>query len=816
MMQIQVSTNNMQAEYQPQTIESAVQQYWADNHTFYVTEDPNKEKFYCLSMCPYPSGDLHMGHVRNYTIGDVIARYQRMLGKNVLQPVGWDAFGLPAENAAVKHGVHPKEWTQKNTAKMRSQFQRLGYAYDWSRELATCDPDYYRWEQWLFTKLYEKGLVYKKESQVNWDPVDQTVLANEQVIDGKGWRSGAPVEQREISQWFIKITAYAEALLNDLDQLKAGWPEQVITMQRNWIGRSEGAEVDFKLMGHDDVISVYTTRPDTLFGVTYLALSTEHPLVKTASQHDAKLKAFIDECHHHSTMEAELATMEKLGMDTGLKAINPLNGKEIPIWTANYVLMDYGSGAVMAVPAHDERDYEFAQKYQLPIEQVIQPNDPEADLNKAAITGNGILIHSGQFDGLDNDTAKKTITQYLTDQHCGRAQVNYRLRDWGVSRQRFWGTPIPMLEDADGNHYPVPESDLPVTLPDDVILDGIGSPLAKHKGFRNVGNYQRETDTFDTFVESSWYYVRYCCPDAKAMTDERVNYWMPVDQYVGGIEHACMHLLYARLFYKLMRDLGLVQGNEPFLRLLTQGMVLKDGAKMSKSKGNTVDPEALIAQFGSDTVRLFSIFAAPPDQSLEWSDKGVEGAYRFLKKLWQYVATHRNVLAGKTTIDSSKLCATDKQARFRVHQCLKKMTDDMERLQLNTVVSGAMKIFNTLADTQDEALRAETMSILIRTLNPITPHICHALWEALGQGSAIHDAPWPQYDPAALVQDSVEMVIQVNGKVRGKIQLPANADKTTIETMALANENVQRFINGTSVRKIIVVPKKLINIVASS
>jgi leucyl-tRNA synthetase len=628
----------MDEHYQPTQIEAEAQAYWEQHQSFCVTEDPAREKFYCLSMFPYPSGRLHMGHVRNYTIGDVITRYQRMRGKNVLQPMGWDAFGLPAENAAIQNRVPPDQWTYQNIDYMRRQLKRLGFAYDWSRELATCHPTYYHWEQWLFTKLFTKGLVYKKTASVNWDPVDQTVLANEQVVDGRGWRSGAIVERREIPQWFLKITAYAEELLTALDRL-TGWPEQVRTMQRNWIGRSEGVEVQFQVDGSDEPLSVFTTRPDTLMGVTFISVATEHPLVREAVKTKPELAAFIEECQHTATSEAILETLEKKGIDTGFKAIHPLTGEAVPIWAANFVLMSYGTGAVMAVPAHDQRDYEFAKVYGLPIKQVIAPqHDQEArNLEQAAFGEKGVLINSGEFTGLDFDQAFEAITEYLQQAGKGRRMINYRLRDWGVSRQRYWGAPIPIIHCSRCGAIPVPEEDLPVVLPGEIQFDGVCSPLKQMPDFYQTtcpqcgDKAERETDTFDTFFESSWYYVRYCCPgNDTAMADERVHYWLPVDQYIGGIEHAVLHLLYARFFHKVLRDVGVVQGDEPFTNLLTQGMVLKDGAKMSKSKGTTVDPQALIDQYGADTARLFIMFAAPPEQSLEWSESGVEGAHRFL------------------------------------------------------------------------------------------------------------------------------------------------------------------------------------------
>ena len=814
----------MEQSYQPQDIEPKIQQLWVEQGTFRALEDDTREKYYCLSMFPYPSGRLHMGHVRNYTIGDVISRYQRMLGKNVLQPMGWDAFGLPAENAAIKNQVPPAKWTLENIDYMRGQLQRLGFGYDWERELATCDPDYYRWEQWFFTKLFEKGLVYKKTAVVNWDPVDQTVLANEQVIDGKGWRSGAPVERREIPQWFLKITDYAQQLLDDLDQLD-GWPEQVRTMQRNWIGRSEGVELQFDVEG--EPLTVYTTRPDTLMGVSYVAVAAQHPLAKKAAADNPALQDFIDECAHTKVAEADMATLEKKGVDTGLKAVHPVSGETVPVWTANFVLMEYGSGAVMAVPAHDQRDWEFAQQYGLPVKQVIYPEDDavEADVSKAAFTDKGELRNSGEFDGLGFQAAFDAIAAWLEQRGKGRKTVNFRLRDWGVSRQRYWGCPIPMINCPSCGSVPVPEDRLPVELPRDVVIEGSGSPLKSDRSFIDVdcpqcgGRAERETDTFDTFFESSWYYARYTCPDANScMLDARVDYWSPVDQYVGGIEHAVLHLLYARFFNKLMRDLGLVQHDEPFKRLLTQGMVNKDGSKMSKSKGNTVDPQSLIDRYGADTVRLFMMFAAPPEQSLEWSDTGVEGASRFLKRLWKAVYTH--VSAGVApALDVASLNAEQKAFRCKLHETISKVSDDVgRRYTFNTAIAANMELLNELghfdADSaQGRALVQEALQAAVLMLAPIVPHICHELWQALGYDTALVDCAWPQADADAMRRDSIELVVQVNGKVRGKIAVAADADRQAIETCALAEPNVQRNMEGKTLRKIIVVPGRLVNLV---
>jgi len=865
----------MDPQYQPQNIEQQVQAYWEEQQVFRALEDNSREKFYCLSMFPYPSGRLHMGHVRNYTIGDVISRYQRMLGKNVLQPMGWDAFGLPAENAAIKHGRPPAEWTRSNIAYMKGQLKRLGFGYDWKRELATCDPDYYRWEQWLFTRLVDKGLAYRKTATVNWDPVDQTVLANEQVIDGKGWRSGAAVEKRDIEQWFLKITDYAGELLQDLDQLQDGWPDAVLTQQRNWIGRSEGVRVVFGVADSDESLEIFTTRPDTLMGVTYMAVAAEHPLALHAASGNPELADFIAECKRGGVSEAELETMEKKGFPLAIDAIHPVTGERVPVYAANFVLMGYGTGAVMAVPAHDQRDWEFAHKYGIPRKQVIFcPDGHDCSVDQAAFTEKGVLANSEPFDGLSSEGAFDAIANWLEKHGKGGKQVHFRLRDWGVSRQRYWGCPIPMVHTADG--AVVPETNLPVSLPEDVVVDGSGSPLKKMPAFHDLGNGdRRETDTFDTFFESSWYYARYCCPDANAsMLDERARYWLPVDQYIGGVEHAILHLLYARFFNKLMRDTPGVLlpredrmptageekpfPDEPFSRLLTQGMVVAetyyrenpDGSrewfnpadveverddkgralrailrsdgqavtpggveKMSKSKNNGIDPQDLIDRYGADTVRLYTMFTAPPEQSLEWSDEGVEGAHRFLKRLWTL-----GMRLAENGGDSPGTLAIE-DVRRELHSNLKKALFDFERQQFNTVVSACMSMLNALnklgdAPAEREALR-EGLGIMLRLLAPIAPHITHALWRDLGFGEDILQAGWPQVDEEALRQDAIEIVVQVNGKVRGKIRVPAEAEREAIEAAALANENVQRFIQGQTVRKVIVVPGKLINIVAN-
>lgn len=826
-------SNDDQITYNPQQIEAEAQSYWETHESFSVTEDPDKEKFYCLSMFPYPSGHLHMGHVRNYSIGDAISRFQRMQGKNVLQPMGWDAFGLPAENAAMKNKIPPAKWTYSNINYMRDQLQKLGYAYDWSREVATCHRDYYRWEQWFFTRLFEKGLVYKKEAEVNWDPVDQTVLANEQVVDGRGWRSGALVERRSISQWFIRITAMAQELLDDLDKLD-GWPEKVKTMQSNWIGRSEGVNLDFTVADEADCtlqrLSVYTTRPDTLMGVTYVAIAPQHPLALKAAEANAELATFITNQNQIKVAEAEMATMEKLGMDTGLKAIHPISGAHIPIYAANFVLMSYGSGAVMAVPGHDQRDWEFARKYGLEIKQVVEPESEQdhCDLEKEAFVTKGRLINSGEFDGLDFAAAFQAIAVYLEDRDLGERTVNFRLRDWGVSRQRYWGAPIPMINCETCGSVPVPEKDLPVLLPEDIEIDESGSPLGKLAEFYQVdcprcgASANRETDTFDTFMESSWYYARFTCRDqGGAILDSRADYWLPVDQYIGGIEHAILHLLYARFFHKLMRDEGLVNSDEPFAKLLTQGMVLKDGAKMSKSKGNTVDPMSLIERYGADTVRMFTMFASAPDQSLDWSDSGVEGSYRFLKRLWKQLMEHKPI--SLTNFGKLELLSEQKQLRLKAHQTLAKVTDDYDRRQtFNTAIAATMELLNAVSkfsESQygefDQLVVQEALEFSVLMLAPIVPHFSHAAWSHLGHDGAAMDARWPMVDSSALEQDSMLIVLQVNGKLRSKVEVPKDIAKSDLEELALSDEAIKRFTSKGTVRKIIVVPNKLVNIVVN-
>ncbi|MGB1846974.1 MAG: leucine--tRNA ligase [Pseudohongiellaceae bacterium] len=817
--------------YNPQQVETEAQAYWDAHSSFKATEDPDKEKFYCLSMFPYPSGHLHMGHVRNYTIGDAISRFQRMLGKNVLQPMGWDAFGLPAENAAIQNKVPPASWTYSNINYMRDQLQKLGYAYDWGRELATCHRDYYKWEQWFFTRLFAKGLVYKKEAEVNWDPVDQTVLANEQVVDGRGWRSGALVERRNIPQWFVKITAMAQELLDDLDKLD-GWPEKVKIMQSNWIGRSEGVNLDFEVADETDeslrCLSVYTTRPDTLMGVTYVAVAPQHPVARKAAETNSELAQFIAEQNQTKVAEAEMATMEKLGMDTGLKAIHPISGDSVPIYTANFVLMSYGSGAVMSVPGHDQRDWDFATKYGLEIKQVVEPISDEliCDLSREAFVEKGRLINSGQFNGLTFTEAFDAIAAYLTERGRGEKTVNYRLRDWGVSRQRYWGAPIPMINCDACGAVPVPESELPVLLPEDIEIDESGSPLGKMAEFYETecpscgAAARRETDTFDTFMESSWYFARFACKDQNnSMLDARANYWLPVDQYIGGIEHAILHLLYARFYHKLLRDEGLVTSDEPFARLLTQGMVLKDGAKMSKSKGNTVDPMSLIDRYGADTVRMFTMFASAPDQSLDWSDSGVEGSYRFLKRFWKQLAEHQALALPE--MNSLTLSAEQKKLRLKSHQTLAKVTDDYQRRHtFNTAIAATMELLNAVSKftenhrgETDHIVVQEALEFSILMLAPIVPHFCHVAWQRLGHEGAVMNARWPEVAERALVQDSMLIVLQVNGKLRSKIEVSQDITRDELEKLALEDEIIQRFVSEGSVRKVIVVPGKLVNIV---
>ena len=858
----------MQEQYRPDMIEPKVQQYWAENKVFKAIKDESKEKYYCLSMFPYPSGRLHMGHVRNYTIGDVISRYQRMLGKNVLQPFGWDAFGLPAEGAAIKNKTAPAKWTYENIAYMKKQLQLLGFGFDWDREIATCKPEYYKWEQWFFTELYKKGLVYKKTSTVNWCPNDETVLANEQVHEGCCWRCDTPVEQKEIPQWFIKITDYAEQLLGGLDALPQ-WPDMVKTMQRNWIGRSEGVEITFDVADTNEKVAVYTTRPDTFYGVSYLGIAAAHPLASLAAQNNSELAAFIQEAKNAKVAEADLATMEKKGMATGLFAIHPLTGEKLPIWVANFVLMHYGTGAVMAVPAHDQRDFEFAQKYSLPIKQVIAPlADEEIDLTKQAFVEHGKLVNSAEFDGKDFDGAFNGIADKLEKLGVGKRQVNYRLRDWGVSRQRYWGAPIPMLTLENGDVVPAPMEDLPIILPEDVVMDGVKSPIKADPNWEkttlNGAPALKETDTFDTFMESSWYYARYTCPQYQnAMLDaEEANYWLPVDQYIGGIEHATMHLLYFRFFHKLLRDAGFVTSDEPADKLLCQGMVLADAfyytsptneriwvsptqvtldrdekgriikatdpegrelvhsgmTKMSKSKNNGIDPQEMVEKYGADTVRLFMMFASPAEMTLEWQESGVEGAKRFLGRVWNLVYQYQQNPA-KTSLDITALSAAQKALRREVHKTIAKVSDDIGRRQtFNTAIAAVMELMNkltkaSLESEQDRAVMAEALSAVVRMLYPITPHICFELWQALGNESNIDTAEWVKADEAAMVEDEKLIVVQVNGKVRGKVTVPATSSEEEIKATAKADPNVAKFLDGKEILKEIYIPLKMLNFV---
>ena len=816
----------MQYEYNAKNIEKEAQDYWAKNNSFVVTEDPNKEKYYCLSMLPYPSGRLHMGHVRNYSIGDVISRYQKMLGKNVMQPIGWDAFGLPAENAAIKNKVPPAGWTYENIGHMKEQLIELGFGYDWSRELATCHPEYYKWEQWFFIKLFEKGLVYKKKAIVNWDPVDQTVLANEQVVEGCGWRSGAPVEKKEISQWYMKITDYADELLADIQNLQ-GWPDAVRMMQTNWIGKSVGLDINFKI-GKANSLTVYTTRPDTLFGVTYLAIAAEHPIAIEAGKNNQEIQTFLDDCKKMETAEAAMETMEKKGVDSGVKCTHPLTGEEVSIWIANFVLMGYGTGAVMSVPAHDQRDYEFAKKYDIPIVNVISDKNGFVDTSNEAYVEKGVLINSGEFTGLGFDEAFKAISKKLSGLSMGEEKTNYRLRDWGVSRQRYWGCPIPIIHCSECGAVPEDLDKLPVRLPENVSIDGAGSPLKQMSSFVKTkcpnckGEAQRETDTFDTFFESSWYFARYTCVDQKeAILDERANYWLPVDQYIGGIEHAILHLLYSRFFTKLLRDEGIVKTSEPFTNLLTQGMVLKDGAKMSKSKGNTVDPQEMISKYGADTARLFILFAAPPTQDLEWSDSGIEGAHRFINKFFRLVTGFIKLKEGVeiSKIDDLNLNEEQKSVRQKTHLALKKVGDDFgRRHSFNTAIATMMELNNLVsryADTSQQgmAVKQEAIEIMVKCLSPVMPHVCHHLWFLLGGKNAVVDSQWPEVDESALIQERVQIVAQVNGKLRAKIMAPLDSDNQAVQEIALSDEKIVKFTMNKQVIKVIVVPNKLINIV---
>jgi leucyl-tRNA synthetase len=863
----------MQETYSPASVEAEAQQYWVDQQTFRAVEDPSRTKYYCLSMFPYPSGRLHMGHVRNYTIGDVISRYMRMQGRNVLQPMGWDAFGLPAENAAMANGVPPARWTRENIATMKRQLKALGFGLDWSREVATCDPEYYRWNQWLFLRMLEKGIAYKKTGTVNWDPVDQTVLANEQVVDGRGWRTGALVEKREIPMYYLGITAYAEELLEALGGLE-GWPERVRTMQANWIGKSDGVNVAFpyQLGGENRLLKVFTTRADTIMGVTFVAVAAEHPLATHAAAGNPSLAAFVEECKRGSVMEADLATMDKKGMDTGLFVKHPLSGKDVPVWVGNYVLMGYGEGAVMGVPGHDERDFAFANKYGLPIVQVIDVGGQvySTDAWQPWYGEYGRCMSSGDYDGLDYDSAIERISSDLRQRDLGARQVQWRLRDWGISRQRYWGCPIPIIHCNECGDVPVPDEDLPVRLPDDLVPDGSGNPLAKNEAFVNCvcprckRPARRETDTMDTFVDSSWYFLRYTSADnANAMVDDRVGYWAPADQYIGGIEHAILHLLYSRFWTKVMRDLGLVRIDEPFSNLLTQGMVrnaiyfrkpasgrivyynptevdvvtdakgapvgarLKaDGqpvesggiGTMSKSRNNGVDPQSFIDRYGADTARLFMMFAAPPELSLDWSDEGAEGAFRFLKRLWK--AVHAHVSNGMPdTLDTAMLGASAKALRRLTHQTIGKVTDDLGRRRtFNTAIAAVMELLNAVqkfddASAQGRAVVHEALRSAVLMLSPVIPHVTHVLWRELGSRSAVTDEPWPVADPSALAKDEIEMVVQVNGKLRSRITVPQGATEDVIRTTALGDPTIIRFVADNPVRKVIVVPGKLVNVV---
>ena len=815
------------AKYDHKKVEESAQRFWEENKSFEVSENSEQEKFYCLSMFPYPSGQLHMGHVRNYTLGDVIGRFQRLKGKNVMQPMGWDAFGLPAENAAIKRKIAPADWTKQNIAYMRGQLQKLGFAFDWSREFSTSDPTYYRWEQWFFLRLFEKGLVYKKAAMVNWDPVDKTVLANEQVIDGLGWRSNAPVERKELEQWFVKITDYAKELLENLDDLQ-GWPEKVKTMQRNWIGRSEGVQISFAL-SEGSSLQVYTTRPDTLFGVTYIAVAPQHPLLAEASKQNQELSDFILACNRVKVAEADIAKLEKKGMFTGLYAEHPITQDAIPIWVANFVLMDYGSGAVMSVPGHDQRDWEFAKKYDLPIKNVVSPgskSNDSHDLEKGAFVGKGILVNSGDYDGMNFSEAFSDITKELEKRGKGRRQVNYRLRDWGVSRQRYWGCPIPIINCKDCGSVPVPNKDLPVILPTEVEFEGVGSPLKTMSNWYttpcpNCGKEaKRETDTFDTFMESSWYYARFGSSDSdKAMLDNRANYWGSVDHYVGGEEHAILHLLYARFFHKAMRDEGLVDSDEPFVKLLALGMVLQGGSKMSKSAGDAGDPQHLMDQYGSDAVRMAMMFSAPPDQAFEWAENGVEAASKWLRtKLWNTVQLNLDGISDYQPIAHGNLNERQRELRRKTFETLQKCEDDFgRRLTFNTVIAAVMSLINQVIKFDDDsaegrAIVFEALKISLQIMSPITPHICHELWKKLGLG-IIEESRWPEVDDLALEKTSVEIAVQVNGKVRGKLTSPINCPKEELIGMAKEEENIKKFLFDKSINKIIHVPNKILNFV---
>jgi len=821
----------MTKEYNPQEIESRLQKEWEENNVYSVQENKDKNKFYVLEMFPYPSGRIHMGHVRNYTIGDVVARYKRSRGLNVLHPIGWDAFGLPAENAAIQNQVHPSIWTHENISQMGGQLKRLGFSYDWSREIATCDPEYYRWEQWLFTRLYKKGLIYKKTSYVNWDPVDQTVLANEQVIDGKGWRSGAIVERKEIPQWFLKITDYSDELLDGLEKLP-GWPDAVKTMQKNWIGKSVGVEAVFKVSEFDYELPIYTTRPDTIMGVTYLAVAPEHPLAIKVSETSPVVKEFIEDCTKTTVSEADIETMEKKGLDLGVHAVHPISGDSVPVFVANFVLMNYGTGAVMSVPAHDQRDWEFARKYGLPINQVIFPKDSmEADIETGAFVNKGILKNSGQFDGLTSEEAFTEIADYFEKEGTGKKKLNYRLRDWGISRQRYWGAPIPIIYCDKCGEIPVPDDKLPVELPMDIeISKGEIPSLAKIDDFKNTkcpecgGAARRETDTMDTFVESSWYFLRYASPHFVDGMFEKtsVDYWLTVDQYIGGIEHAILHLLYSRFFTKAIRDIGLAELDEPFKNLLTQGMVIKDGTKMSKSVGNVVDPDDMIKKYGADTVRVFMLFAAPVQRDLDWSDDGVEGGFRFLNRVWRLVTENLEELKGldEGSIDYGGLSKETKTFLIKTQQTIKKVTDDLERFQFNTAIAAMMELLNECTrfkaeNDNDKKVLKQSVLTIVRLLYPIAPHISEELWNLSGKGDSLVDLPWIEWDEDHIQSDQVNIVVQVNGKLRAQILMNPGTGKEEIEKLARNDVKVQVHIEGKEIRKVIVVPNKLINFVVS-
>ena len=809
----------MNKEYNPETIEKNIQKYWDTNNAFASDLNDTSNKFYCLSMFPYPSGKLHIGHVRNYTIGDVISRANKMEGKNIFQPMGWDAFGLPAENAAISNKIHPAKWTESNINHMKKQLRRLGYAYDWNHELSTSDPDYYKWEQWFFIQLLKNDLVYRKKSEVNWDPVDKTVLANEQVIDGKGWRSGAVIERKEIPQWFLKISKYSEELLTSIDSLDK-WPLSVKVMQKNWIGKSQGALISFKVQGTNNLLDVYTTRVDTLFGVSFLAISPNHKFFKSLTNLDDKITSFIEKCSSLKISEETISNLEKEGMDTGLKAINPINNEVIPIWVANYVLSDYGTGCVMSVPAHDERDFEFATKYNLKIKEVIKPTNKEN--SKGSYTGEGILINSNKFNNMSSNIAKKEIIKSLININCGKSKTNFRLRDWGISRQRYWGCPIPVFYHDDGTVYPVPEKDLPVKLPEDVNFEKDGNPLDNHPTWKHIKcpytgkNAIRETDTFDTFFESSWYYLRFLSPkNNKGLIDKSKEKWIPVDQYIGGIEHAILHLLYARFFHKLMRDIGIVTSSEPFTSLLSQGMVLKDGVKMSKSKGNTINPDDIIKKYGADTLRLFIIFAAPPEQTLEWSDSAIEGSHKFLKRLWAFSYKVIN----KSDEKSKKHNKFSKAILTKIHKTIEKVSRDIfDRQNFNTAIAAVMELSNDLikyeqSDESNKEVCNEGLKAMLKLLSPIAPHITQELWTALGNNNLIMNESWPIVDSEALIETKKEIIVQINGKLRGRIIIDVEFSESQINNIIKEDKQIYKYLENQDIKKIIYIKNKLINYV---